>query len=332
MRGLQVVQCYATVLGGGLFCERSAELRKVRLLHNVAGQRGGGLFAGNEVKLEDCFVENNHAIEHGGGVWSRQALRMLRCVIAGNTALNDGGGIVCTALGETRNCVFDGNTCGGRGGGPFFVDESRLYNSVFCRNEAQEGGGLVAIDSRVRNVLCYNNVATAAGGGASCGPGGVFENCTVVANSAPRAGGVLAKNGMRIRNTISYYNARGNIVRKGRDVLVTYSCFPLQRNTLGNIPGPPHFVDESVHDYRLRENSPCIDAGVRLPWMACSVDIYGSPRVAGRGPDIGAYEFVCETSSNAAGVSAWLGILPDVAEPACLQVVLGGGGSLVARR
>jgi hypothetical protein len=104
-------------------------------------------------------------------------------------------------------------------------------------------------------------------------------------------------------------------------ILLQYSCTtPLPADGVGNIEGPPLFMDLAGGDFRLREDSPCIDAGTNLlgrtfsyvpgTWdpntsdeiMAVGhitdpTDILGNARfIDGNGDgkvawDIGAYEF-----------------------------------------
>ena len=60
----------------------------------------------------------------------------------------------------------------------------------------------------------------------------------------------------------------------------------------GNISSDPLFRNSAIGNYTLRTGSPCVDAGCPLPWMdETAVDVYGRPRVRGKGPDIGAAEF-----------------------------------------
>jgi hypothetical protein len=45
-------------------------------------------------------------------------------------------------------------------------------------------------------------------------------------------------------------------------------------------------------DYRLAQDSPCIDAGTNQDWMTGTTDLAGNPRIQGARADIGAYEFI----------------------------------------
>ena len=74
-------------------------------------------------------------------------------------------------------------------------------------------------------------------------------------------------------NSIVYYNSGGNYAE---GTILNYSCTtPLPTNGVGNITGPPLFMDMAAGDFRLREESPCIDAGTNLmgfPMIAMDMD------------------------------------------------------------
>ncbi|MCS7307783.1 MAG: hypothetical protein NZ526_04430 [Aquificaceae bacterium] len=57
----------------------------------------------------------------------------------------------------------------------------------------------------------------------------------------------------------------------------------------GNIQADPKFV--GFVDFRLREGSPCIDAGRNYALELPKTDRDGKPRINGRAVDMGAYEF-----------------------------------------
>jgi len=288
---------YAGVHGGGIFCERALTLRDTHIHANRAGQRGGGVFAGNEIVARACMIDGNHAATDAGGMWSAYAARVCDSVFRANSASNHGGGLVCVSLGDVRACVFALNRAG-RGGGAYLLDQSHVFNSIFRYNYATDGGGLAAEHSRVRNVLCHDNTAANTGGGVLSGPGGALENCTLVFNTARRGGGAWCMHGTRVRNTILYFNTHGNLARRGADVLVSFSCTTPATPGAGVITAPPQFADASADDFRLTPRSPCIDAAQPLLWMARSVDMYGTPRITGPAPDMGAFEYVAAAAST----------------------------------
>jgi len=126
---------------------------------------------------------------------------------------------------------------GGRGGGG--AKDCTLYN---CTVTGNSGGGA---DGTLHNCLVTGNEG---------GSGGNLYGCTVVGNNGGVSGTVF--------NSIVYYNTGGNY---GEGTTLNFSCTtPLPTNGVGNITGPPLFMDMAAGDFRLREDSPCIDAGTNL--------------------------------------------------------------------
>ena len=96
----------------------------------------------------------------------------------------------------------------------------------------------------------YNCILT----GNAVGSDGSFYNCTVVGNRGGISGTAF--------NSILYYNSGGNYAE---GTTLNYCCTtPLPTNGVGNLTGPPLFMDMTAGDFRLREDSPCIDAGTNL--------------------------------------------------------------------
>jgi hypothetical protein len=95
-------------------------------------------------------------------------------------------------------------------------------------------------------------------------------------------------------NCILYYNSGGNY---NEATGLHYSCTtPIPTNGVGNIDADPLFVNAAAGDYRLRPDSPCIDAGTNLSSLI-QTDITGEVRPWDGNKDgvaafdIGAYEF-----------------------------------------
>ena len=78
-------------------------------------------------------------------------------------------------------------------------------------------------------------------------------------------------------------------VRDGSTLAVTYSDVQGGVPGEGNMSTNPLFRNPAGGDYRLREESPCVDAGT--PQGAPPDDVWGIPRPIGPGYDMGAHEF-----------------------------------------
>ena len=60
----------------------------------------------------------------------------------------------------------------------------------------------------------------------------------------------------------------------------------------GNITNAPLFVDMNAGNYRLSNNSPCINTGINRDWMTNSCDLDGRTRIRYGTVDMGCYEFI----------------------------------------
>jgi hypothetical protein len=217
----------------------------------------------------------------GKGVGGAWNSTLHDCTLTGNSGITSGGASGCTL----HNCTLTGNSPGSGGG---------FYNCIVTENE----GGISG--------TAYNCIVTGNSGGSD----GTFYNCTVIDNEGGISGTAF--------NSIIYYNAGGNYVE---GTTLNFSCTtPLPTNGIGNIAGPPLFMDLAAGDFRLREDSPCIDAGTNLLGMTWTygtatwdpdtgeeimavghisdpTDLLGNTRfIDGNGDgkvawDIGAYEF-----------------------------------------
>jgi len=119
-----------------------------------------------------------------------------------------------------------------------------IIGNIFVGNVAQDGGG---IGCSASSPLILNN--TFAGNMAYSGGGicAVYHSDPVVINSILRGDSAAAGNEF-------YWDTASSIT-------VTYSNVAGGWPGQGNIDGDPKYVLEERQDYRLRRNSPCIDAG-----------------------------------------------------------------------
>jgi len=262
---------------------------------------------------------NNHVIESND-------ISDIRCQIGGNS-WNDANGIFFYGSGHIfRGNHIHGITFANNPGFSPHIDAFQTFdagsnepagnNCIFERNyidmlqQGLDGGANTngwmleqSSDITIRNniVKSYGGINTGGGGN---------SNLTVVNNTFindltlntawwPIGIGIENVSNCTVKNNIFYdqyykgWEAKGS--NSGLDV--DYNCvYRSDGRSPGGDPQPhdlwatdPKFVDAAAGDYRLQEDSPCIDAGKDLSWLVDD-DYTGNSRPRGNGFDIGAYE------------------------------------------
>ncbi len=163
--------------------------------------------------------------------------------------------------GETSSSVISGFTItngfatilpNNNGGGIFCDGASpRIIHNIIVGNEAVYGGGICSIKSSLHiidNTIAWNKATGYGGGGIYCGA------------ASPM-----------VLNTILWANSPDQIYLKGGSIGIAYSDVEGGKSHIagpgevkwgeGNISATPLFVNRDKGDYRLRAESPCINAG-----------------------------------------------------------------------
>jgi hypothetical protein len=248
-------------------------------------------------------MSNNIAWNGGGGAYLENGLTLKNSVIARNISLRDsttidfGGGGVRSGGGIVQNCIIEENRSGYAGGG--IIQDSESSATVIS----------------LVNCLIRNNLVYGANGGR--GGGVLFENnagliqifnCTIVSNYAQTHGGGLY-NAIGdtyiavVENTIIYGNTCGtaaysNYYNTSTKSVYSNCCFApamsIVYTNVNTITNNPQFVESSSGNYRLSRESPCVNAGANLDWLANSADLDGRSRIDrfSRIVDMGCYEYL----------------------------------------
>ena len=254
----------------------------------VAVVRSGGMV------FRDCrFADNTFDVatsSYGGGVgFDRSSALVERCWMTNNTVKSGrnvyGGGIgACGGTLDVVACVVVSNKIvtsdwGARGGGVCFHETcgGLLRNSLVVGNQLQSHDAANGV---------YMDKGHNPQGAAALSK---IEHSTILDNvySATR------KFGARVSGSMVNTIVRGHVDDiDGTPTSLTYCNIGdgTFAANLGCQSGDPLFRNSAIGNYTLRTGSPCIDQGLAAGWMATAVDVYGRPRVQGKGPDIGAAE------------------------------------------
>lgn len=255
-------------------------------LRNGKTNYGGGSYYGT---LNACTLSGNSATTYGGGAHGGV---LNACTLSGNSAKNGGGAYESTL----NTCTLSGNSADA-GGGAY---GGTLNNCTVSGNEAaSKGGG--TYNGKLNNCMLSGNSATADGGGAW---GGTLNNCTLSGNEAARGGGGAW--GGTLNNCIVWGNTvPGGVSSNYLSGTFAYSCTAPSPGGTGNIVADPLFANATRGNFRLLENSPCVNAGNNA-LVAGVTDLAGKPRIVGTAVDIGAYEWDVGSELPLSDYEIWL--------------------------
>jgi hypothetical protein len=219
--------------------------------------------------------------------------------IEGVNFRRDGYGQLLTlrdGISTIRDCAFDATGTTGGMIDTFSKAQVRLERSRFTNCPLIVGTGS---DGTIlmQNCLVIDSGTVANGGGSM-----FANNCTFV-----RVGRATLEIFQANRNLIT-----NSILREPRGALTNDNLVIQYSNVQNGYPGPGNISSDprfaGVNDYRLRADSPCVDAGDSDNNVLMSTDLGGNPRVrdaaradTGRGilpVDMGAYEFQPDAEPN----------------------------------
>lgn len=284
-RNCVVTGNYAGGSAGGV---ESAVIYDSLITDNYAAWRSGGA---QDATLRNCIIINNGAYI-GGGVYG---CGIYNCIVSNNRSGSYAGGAGGSIVDRMTNCVVVNNSAKTDGGG---VYEMRAINCTISGNYATNHGGGACSGILVGCVIAGNSAKNNGGGGFAC----IMSNCTVVGNSATNNGGGVF--GGTSINSIIYFNDAAAGSNWSGVSSWTNSCTTTGAVdwAAGNITNDPLFITNgsgyglthAMGNYRLRNNSPCINAGLNQNWMTNGVDLDGRARIRYGTVDMGAYEKINE--------------------------------------
>ncbi|MEW6439988.1 MAG: right-handed parallel beta-helix repeat-containing protein [bacterium] len=190
---------------------------------DAAGGNGGGIVAytDKQVVIADNTIHDNFSSggRDGGGALYAYAydtgrVRVARNRIFRNRSDRHGGGIVAYSCDVEENWIAD-NHAACSGGGVYAID-ARIRNNRIERNGAARGGGIYSESSLVeRNAIVNNTAPPEAGGGLyACGDGKVLGNCFFGnGSSSAGAGEAIAVSGNTFLHRNNIVASRGLALR-----------------------------------------------------------------------------------------------------------------------
>ena len=270
---------HSAYAGGIALNNSNAEISWCDISNNKSGMYGGGInILNSSPVIAGCNISANKATQQGGGIYiaGNSSPIITGCAIERDTSNMYGGGIA-VAGGEVTisDCTVGYNKAYDGGGGiSIFGGSVSLNGCIFEHNYCQafsgQGGGIFANSGTLTADHCtffgdyvqqweVNGMEIHTGGNAAM----------TVTNSILYSDAYLIFSGSSLPASVSYndfltdsfhWYFTGNIPPGLRE-LTQVNANGDSSDVYYNIFMEPMFVDFANGDYRLTENSPCIDAG-----------------------------------------------------------------------
>ncbi|GHT02240.1 hypothetical protein AGMMS49525_05420 [Bacteroidia bacterium] len=268
---------------------------------------GFTITGGNANGSNTIIIVNSQSIvqPYGGGIFNQNSSPALTNVtVSGNNANSEGGGMCNISSSPVlTNVAIVGNSANINGGGMFNNDSSSpvLTNVTISGNSANiNGGGMfndLSSTPALTNCIVWGNTGS-----------NVHND-----NSTPTYAYSLIEGsgGSGSWNTVDFGTDNGNNI---------------DGNPLFVAPEPAANTPTTVGDYRLRPDSPGINAGNNAA-NSTTTDPVGIPRISNSTIDMGAYEtalptpdaagivYVTETGNGTGDGSSWANAFADLATP-----------------
>lgn len=278
------------------------------------------------LRLEGLTITGGNVDGNGGGILMNSCSgnsRIYSCIVTNNKTTGNGrsgGGISIegSTMVSVSNCLVAANHAGtdyhAFGGGISIRDNSVVAMS-HCRiimnraalsgHGSAYGGGINNQSTlSMRNCLVAHNynrfysgfyLTGNERGDAIYSTGTLqIENCTIVDNNSITNEGIEIVSGTAsITNSILW----GNGGELPGSAVLGYSNIEGEGTANGNISEDPLFRDAASHDYRLNNDSPCVNSGYNLPWDLQATDLDGNPRRQGNKVDMGCYESAAKAAT-----------------------------------
>lgn len=311
--GFMVTNCFAVNGAGAAHNNGNNEThyRNCLFVDNLAASTGGGLYdnAGSDIVVSNSVFLRNRSTNstYSAGIFNNDGrIEIYDSHFEENVSSHPTdrtrGGAIWMRDGWVENTVF-------------------LNNRTDTNNSVNSGGAAIyklSGHATIRNCVMVGNkgyrsgaVHTDSGSGKSI----FLENCTIVSNYCKvgygKGGALLASQSeIRVHNCIVYDNFRMGSTDRGYNIVVgsstvtqfTHNCTePATVHPGGeaaffadsNLTNAPRLLDPFQGKFSLHRDSPCINRGTNLSWMAGAVDLAGNRRIDAtfNEPDIGAYEY-----------------------------------------
>lgn len=254
----------------------------------ISRNSGGGIIAFNGTNtIRNNFVVLNSASNNGAGVITYSGNNTISYnFIVNNTAANGGGLYIPSGTAEIANNLVYLNTATLYGGGIYLSGTCSLVNNTIYHNTASNAGGLYTAGgtNAVNNNIFWNNTLN--------------NNAFVAGADYYRISGSNTFNHNLLQLPLTNY-AIGTSGNYALGTNAVNNLFNISPEFTDSLPAGPDGKYGTTDDgLKLRNSSPCIDIGNKTYLSAGNTsDISGLPRVNMSNIDMGAYEFVCDSST-----------------------------------